>query len=217
MSSKNLLFNLGAEMKKLKLVYLVLLTILISTAAFSQNNNSLLPWFQPDSKLWLEGTSTFSDFTINAKEFISSLIIESSVYENNSKEEFKISNLELIIPVWKLDSGDESMDENMQEALSAEVNPNIVFELISPVVFSFNNAIDSITINATGNLMVAGTKKLVDLNITVVKQSENEFEFKGEIKLLMTDFGVEPPSMFFGTINTANEITVKFAMILNRK
>jgi len=217
MNSKKLLFNLGAEMKKLKLVYLVLLTILISTVAFSQNNNSLLSWFQPESKLWLEGTSTFHDFTINAKEFMSSLIIESSVDENNSKEEFKISNLELIIPVWKLDSGDESMDENMQEALSAKVNPNIVFELISPVVFSFNNVIDSIKINATGNLTVAGTKKPVDLNITVVKHSENKFEFKGEIKLLMTDFGVDPPSMFFGTINTGNEITVKFDMILNRK
>lgn len=137
--------------------------------------------------------------------------------ENNSLEEFKITYLKLIVPIWKLDSGNESMDENMQEALSAEVNPNIVFELISPVVFSFKNVIDSITINATGNLTVAGTKKSVDLNITVVTQSENEFEFKGEIKLLMTDFGVEPPSMFFGTMNTGNEITVKFEMILNRK
>lgn len=204
-------------MKRLNLTSIALLIILMSASNFCQNGSSLISRFQPESKLWLEGTSTLHDFTITANNIKSSISFESSMNENNSLEEFKITYLKLIVPIWKLDSGNESMDENMQEALSAEVNPNIVFELISPVVFSFDNVIDSITINATGNLMVAGTKKLVDLNITVVKQSENEFEFKGEIKLLMTDFGVEPPSMFFGTMNTGNEITVKFEMILNRK
>lgn len=204
-------------MKRLNLTCIALLIILMSASNFCQNSSSLISRFQPESKLWLEGTSTLHDFTITANDIKSSLSFESSVNENNSLEEFKITYLKLIVPIWKLDSGNESMDENMQEALSAEENPNIVFELISPVVFSFKNVIDSITINATGNLTVAGTKKSVDLNITVVKQSENEFEFKGEIKLLMTDFGVEPPSMFFGTMNTGNEITVKFEMILNRK
>lgn len=204
-------------MKRLNLTCIALLIILMSASNFCQNGSSLISRFQPESKLWLEGTSTLHDFTITANNIKSSISFESSMNENNSLEEFKITYLKLIVPIWKLDSGNESMDENMQEALSAEVNPNIVFELISPVVFSFKNVIDSITINATGNLTVAGTKKSVDLNITVVTQSENEFEFKGEIKLLMTDFGVEPPSMFFGTMNTGNEITVKFEMILNRK
>lgn len=204
-------------MKMLNLTCIALLIILMSASNFCQNGSSLISRFQPESKLWLEGTSTLHDFTITANNIKSSISFENSMNENNSLEEFKITYLKLIVPIWKLDSGNESMDENMQEALSAEVNPNIVFELISPVVFSFKNVIDSITINATGNLTVAGTKKSVDLNITVVTQSENEFEFKGEIKLLMTDFGVEPPSMFFGTMNTGNEITVKFEMILNRK
>ena len=204
-------------MKRLNLTSIALLIILMSASNFCQNGSSLISRFQPESKLWLEGTSTLHDFTITANNIKSSISFESSMNENNSLEEFKITYLKLIVPIWKLDSGNESMDENMQEALSAEVNPNIVFALISPVVFSFDNVIDSITINATGNLTVAGTKKSVDLNITVLTQSENEFEFKGEIKLLMTDFGVEPPSMFFGTMNTGNELTVKFEMILNRK
>ncbi len=204
-------------MKRLNLTSIALLIILMSVSNFCQNGSSLISRFQPESKLWLEGTSTLHDFTITANNIKSSISFESSMNENNSLEEFKITYLKLIVPIWKLDSGNESMDENMQEALSAEVNPNIVFALISPVVFSFDNVIDSITINATGNLTVAGTKKSVDLNITVLTQSENEFEFKGEIKLLMTDFGVEPPSMFFGTMNTGNELTVKFEMILNRK
>ena len=204
-------------MKKFNLTCIALLIILMSASNFCQNGSSLISRFQPESKLWLEGTSTLHDFTITANNIKSSISFESSMNENNSLEEFKITYLKLIVPIWKLDSGNESMDENMQEALSAEVNPNIVFALISPVVFSFDNVIDSITINATGNLTVAGTKKSVDLNITVLTQSENEFEFKGEIKLLMTDFGVEPPSMFFGTMNTGNELTVKFEMILNRK
>ncbi len=204
-------------MKNLKSVYLVLLLILISAAGFSQTKNSLISRFQAESKLWLEGTSTLHDFTINAKEIISSLIIENSVNEKNSKEELKISNLKLIIPVKKLDSGKESMDENMQEALLAEDNPNIIFDLNSKAVFSFSNTADSIKIKAAGNLTIAGTKKPVDLMVTVIKHNENKFEFKGDKKLLMTDFGVEPPSMFLGTVTTGNEITVKFDLFLNRK
>jgi len=206
-------------MKNSKSVYLVLLTILISSTAFSQNGSSLISRFQPESKLWLEGTSTLHDFTITANNIKSSINFESSMNENNSLEEFKITYLKLIVPIWKLDSGNESMDENTQEALSSDENPNIIFALTSPVDFSFDNIneVDSVQINSSGTLLVARIEKPILLIITVIKQSESQFVIKGSKKLLMTDFGVEPPSMFFGTMNTGNEITVKFEMILNRK
>jgi hypothetical protein len=32
--------------------------------------------------------------------------------------------------------------------------------------------------------------------------------------MLMTDFGIEPPQMFFGAVKTDNEITVRYRIVL---
>ena len=37
---------------------------------------------------------------------------------------------------------------------------------------------------------------------------------EGELPLLMTDFGVKPPTAMFGTLRTDNKITVKFSLLV---
>ncbi|MEO8399431.1 MAG: YceI family protein [Ignavibacteriaceae bacterium] len=204
-------------MKNVKKIYQILfitmLTAFLSSAVIGQTSKSTFQ-FQKESKIWLEGTSTLHDFTITAKEFKSDLTIENS---DDSKNEFKISKLELIVPVKKLDSEKESMDENLQEAMDADNNPNIIFTLTSASKILLNNKGDSTKIAAVGNLKIAGVTKLVNLDISVLRLDENKFEFKGNKKLLMTDYNVDPPSMFLGTLKTADEIYVNFNLILNTK
>lgn len=194
-------------MKKFRILNIVFLIMLFSSGLFGQNSSNYK--FQPESKLWLEGTSTLHDFTIKAKEMTSSLIIQ----ELPDSSGFKVSSLQLIIPVKKLDSEKESMNENMQEAMEAEDNPNIIFNLTTVPYVSFNNS-DSVRITANGSLTIAGVKKIINLGVDVIKKDKNKFEFKGERKLLMTDYKIDPPTMFLGTIKTGNEITVKFDLIL---
>jgi hypothetical protein len=37
---------------------------------------------------------------------------------------------------------------------------------------------------------------------------------EGELPLLMTDFGVKPPTALLGTLRTDNKITVKFSLLV---
>jgi len=37
---------------------------------------------------------------------------------------------------------------------------------------------------------------------------------EGALPLLMTDFGVKPPTALLGTLRTANKITVKFSLFV---
>lgn len=194
---------------KFNIIYLMM--IIFSGLIFSLTNELK---FQKESKFWFEGTSTLHDFEITAKEIKSNLNIESYA---GSKNEFKVSKLKLIIPVKELESGKESMNENMQEALRADENPNITFDLTSSSRISLINNGDSAKIIALGNLTVAGIKKLINLNVTAVKLSENKLEFKGEKKLLMTDYKIDPPTMFLGTVKTGNSIKVKFNLLLDLK
>ncbi len=205
-------------MKNSNYSILVYLFIVLSISSYGQQPEAVVSKFDSESKLWLEGTSTLHDFTIEAKKINSSLAIE-RIEENETTKQvgFKVSKLSLTVPVLNLDSGKESMDENLREALMFEQNPNIIFDLNSPVSFSLTNISDSVNIDTKGFLTVAGTKKSVNIQISVLKTGPNKFEIKGKKKLLMTDFGVEPPSMFFGTVNTADEITVNFKMFLSGK
>lgn len=190
----------------LKIIYLF---IAFSSLVLSQTKEIK---FQKESKLWLEGTSTLHDFEINSKEIKGSLTLES-----NPQKELKISKLKLIVPVNKLESGKESMNENMYEALNAEDHPNITFDLTSASRISLNNIGDSAKIIALGNLNIAGVTKLINLNVTAVKLANEKYEFKGEKKLLMTDYKVDPPTMFLGTVKTGNSINVKFNLIIDAK
>ena len=203
-------------MKKIQLYFTVLFAVLLTTNILSQNESSPLTRFEADSKLWLDGTSTLHDYTITAKEIISSLVVDVKKGSEASKTELNISKLNLTIPVRVLDSGKESMDENMQEALLMEEHPDIIFQINSPISFSVK-ASDSLKIKTKGSLTVAGTKKLLDLDLTVSRTGENNYTFTGEKKILMSDFGIDPPSMFFGTLNTDDEVVVKFKVYLKLK
>lgn len=200
-------------MKNLKLLYAVMIAFLFSGIILGQTSTS---FNNVDSKLWLEGTSTFHDFTINAKEFNSKLVLKNSMGSDGSVQGYEISELKFSVPVKGLDSDKESMNENMQDAMNMEEYPNITFELTFPVQFNLKNNLDSVKVNAAGNLTIAGVKKPVFMNIEVIKKADNKFEFKGSQKLLMTSYNVDPPTMFFGTMKTGDEITVMFNLFLSR-
>jgi polyisoprenoid-binding protein YceI len=203
-------------MKKIQYYFTFFIVVLLITTINSQNESSLLSRFESDSKLWLDGTSTMHDFTITAKEIISSLVIDVKQGSDVSKTTLNISKLNLTIPVRALDSGKESMDENMQESLMMEDHPDIIFQLNSPISITLEKS-DSLKIKAKGNLTVAGTKKSLDLDLVATKTGDKSYTFTGEKKILMSNFGIEPPSMFFGTLNTDDEIVIKFKVYLKLK
>jgi len=44
-----------------------------------------------------------------------------------------------------------------------------------------------------------------------------EIQFTGSQELLMTDFGIDPPTAVFGTIRSKDEIRIEFDVTLSQK
>jgi polyisoprenoid-binding protein YceI len=73
---------------------------------------------------------------------------------------------------------------------------------------------DSFTVKSVGTLTIAGTEKTVNMDVTASKLPDGSIRAEGELPLLMTDFGVKPPTAMFGTLRTDNKITVKFSLLV---
>ena len=70
-------------------------------------------------------------------------------------------------------------------------------------------------VKATGNLMIAGSKKDIQLQFSL-KADSNKLLLSGLHEINMTNFGIEAPTAMFGTIKTGDKVTIKFETQFNK-
>jgi polyisoprenoid-binding protein YceI len=194
--------------------FLIFAVLLFSVNGFSQataNSYKILS----NSTMTLYGTSTLHSFTVNADEISGYITMQE---QENGFQLGQSTKLDVTIPVKELKTEKESMNDNMYDALKADDNPNITYMLqsINPTEIPCSTK-DSVEIKTTGILTIAGVSKTVDVDVYGSRTKSGDIEFKGEKKVKMTDFGVKPPTMFFGTIKVGDEITVAFDLLVSNK
>ena len=105
-----------------------------------------------------------------------------------------------------LTSPREGLDANMHKALNVEQFPEITFRLRR-----IDGAADAQT--AVGVLRIAGVDREVTLAIHTERKNA-ALVVKGELRLLMTDFGITPPKALMGMLKTDPKVTVTFEAAL---
>ena len=203
------------KMKGLKKYSVILLFAgALIGSAYAQQSNNVEYNISEQSKLYIDGTSTLHNFKINAKSINGDLSIVNEGGKNS--DGVKISQLKVVIPVKKLDTDKESMNKNMDEALKADKNPNITYTLNNVNAFNLSN--DSTkpdTIKTTGTLSIAGVSKDIQMKVAGYRGADNTLHFTGEKKIDMVDYGITPPTMFFGTIKVGKDVDVHFNLVLS--
>ncbi len=155
------------------------------------------------SSVKMSGTSTLHDWTADVTKVSGNGKL---TFANNALSGIKALNINMTTNSIKSSKG-ETMDKNMNKELKAKEHPTMTYSLTK--VNSINQKAGVYTLETEGKLTIAGTTKSVSLSVTG-KQSGNEITFKGSTKLKMTDFKVEPPVMFLGTLKTADDVTINF-------
>ena len=117
---------------------------------------------QPESRLWIAGTSTVLSFQCQATAFDAK--IESA--PNGAVAavlagDKAVSSVTVTVPVEKLDCKNGTMNEHMRKALKASQNPTIVFKVDTYELTRGNDVVD-VTLN--GTLTIGGTEKPVTIN-----------------------------------------------------
>jgi polyisoprenoid-binding protein YceI len=120
-----------------------------------------------------------------------------------------LEHFDIAIPTTSLSSPKEGIDKNMHKALKAQEHQEITFRLLR--IVPGNGAPG--TLSAVGMLQIAGVEREVTLALKTARAG-SDLSIKGELALLMTDYGIVPPKAMLGMLKTDPKVTVTFEVVL---
>jgi len=120
-----------------------------------------------------------------------------------------IEAFEVAIPAATLTSPKEGLDKNMHKALKVQEYADITFRLVR---LETANKADG-GAHAIGMLRIAGVEKEVAIDITT-KRKGSTLLVQGAVDMLMTDYGIKPPTAMLGMLKTDAKVTVTFETVL---
>ena len=167
---------------------------------------------QPESRLWIAGTSTVRSFQCQAGAF------DAKIASTNAEAvaavlagEKAVSTVEVTVPVERLDCRNGTMNEHMRKALKAKENPTVVFRAEAYDLVRSN---DSVAVTMTGSLTLGGVEKPITIKAQAKPGANGALVVSGTREVRMTEFGLKPPSLMLGTMKVDERVTVGFEVVL---
>ena len=156
------------------------------------------------AKVTVEGTSNVHDWTASTTTVVVTAATVAASEGDLLQEALQpgaLTAFEVRIPAKGLTSPKEGIDKNMHKALKVEEHANIIFRLrtLEPAGGAYK---------ATGLLTIAGVEKEVVLPLTVQPRG-NALAVSGATDLVMTDFGVKPPTAMLGMVKAGPKVTIR--------
>lgn len=167
----------------------------------------------PDSKLWVEGSSNLHDWSCKASSIDAAIDVDAELLRTATASPALLHSVEVKVPVHNLQCGNGKMDQNLYKALKADAAPQIGYILARFDVLP-GEPKDSFRLATVGALTVAGTERPVKMDVVARRLPDGSMRADGEVPLLMTDYGVNPPTALLGTLRTSNKVTVKFSLLV---
>ncbi len=184
------------------------------------------------SAVALEGSSNVAGWRCSGKSIDAQMVVAASAdHINNvidriedgnigvwmsepSRGRFATPDFNLNVPVASFRCGNRVMESDMRRALKADRHPNVEFTFVE--VRGIRHDLDSGLYQAdiAGDLTLAGVTRRIDLTVSALRMSRSSFRVRARLPLMMTDFGVTPPTVLFGAVRARNSLTVHFDLVL---
>ena len=185
-----------------------LLAAILFLSGFTAPLTKTLKIDKQKSKIKISGTSNLHDWDETLTNFDGDLTIQ--IKEDNIKT---IQSSNLIFYSNSIKSGNSIMDNKTKGALKVEKFPVINFK--TSQIKEVKDINGKKQINVVGNLTMAGITKTIEVDgmNTIIPAGGIYFEGKKEIN--MSDYGIEPPTAFFGSLKVGNKVTIIFNIYFN--
>jgi polyisoprenoid-binding protein YceI len=181
---------------------------LTAPLASAQSNSAVRLQLEPGSEITLEGTSTLHAFHCKTNKLNAYVDVDPGYATDLTKVARPIVSVQVNIVVKTLTCGNTTMDNNMYATLKANENQIIKYRLSGYDIV--DGSATGFAANTKGTLTIAGKEKAIDFRVSASRLAEGKATAEGEESLLLTDFGIDPPSFMFGRLKVGNEIKVKF-------
>lgn len=165
-----------------------------------------------DSRLWFEGSSNVRDWRCDAAKLDASIDVDEGDAPSNATP--RLRHVQVRVPAHMLSCGRSQMDNIMYKALHVDDEPEcrqIVgrFDVLTRASGGSGDLV------MQGTLRIAGRERVVRVPVNVERLRDGTVRAQGELPILMTDYGIKPPSAFFGVLRTENRIVVKFDLLID--
>lgn len=157
------------------------------------------------SHFWIDGTSTLGRYTCEG-DGVSGRASVSEADEDVSAQ--------LSVPVQGFDCGKSRMNRDFRAALKGEEHPTIEFRVEhAEVIAEPSSPAAWARVRATGRLRLAGVERPLALEAEGRRLRSGRVRIRGEHALLMTDFGVDPPSGLLGMVRAHDRVVARFDLV----
>ena len=191
--------------------YLLLLVFTVFGSHLADAQDLATYTIQSDSKMWIEGTSNKSDWTVNASELTGFVMTDVGA----SAENPGIQKTEISVPSAKIASNKSSiMDRLMKKALKVQQHSEITYVLKSAELESATES--GYTLKTMGDLTLAGVTNEIAMDIEGAMEGEGQMRFKGSHTMLMSDYDIDRPTAMYGSLRTGDEVVVYFDLLVAR-
>jgi len=219
-SVSNLKKGIGKKMQqKMRFILFVISLVLISTLSanvYGQGKDEIRYVTLPGSKLWIDGTSNIDSFTCRSNLVKGYADIEQGLKVKTPSSEKDTVMVSVL--VHSLDCGQSLMNADMYNAMKADKYPMIKYELLNAHLSSHPDSLSGwFTLDTKGDLYIAGEKNVVNIKMEVEKLPNGNYRLVGSKPLSMLDYGITPPSHFFGLIHAHDKLVVHFDLIAARE
>jgi len=193
----------------IKHILLALALIVPASGGWTMVDEMLV--LQPQSRLWIDGTSTVRSFSCKAGEV--NAVVEATgpnAIAQLLTGEKGVKAVRITIPAERLDCGNGTMNEHMRKALKVADNKTIEFRLSD---YDLSRGAEGIAGAINGSLVLGGVTKPITMNAEG-KPEGGMLHVTGAYDLDMTDYGLKPPTLMFGRIKVGQTVKVKYDLLL---
>jgi polyisoprenoid-binding protein YceI len=167
---------------------------------------------QPESRIWVEGTSTMKSFSCKAPEFTITVKAEGTgAVPAVLAGQKAVKTVELTVPSAKIDCANSTMNEHMRKAIKVADNATIKFTLSGYDVAANAKGAEG---TVRGSLLLGGAEHPVNVTAVATDAGNGALRVVGSYELALSTFDLKAPSLMFGSIKVADKVQVKFDLVL---
>ncbi len=166
---------------------------------------------QPESKLWVSGTSNVRDFECTATSLTVDVSALPGAVALVAAGEKGVTGVNVRVPAAQLDCKNGKMNSHMLKALKGPEFPEIAFDLTS---YELATAAASVNVKLSGDLTLGGVKKAITMNAKATSAEDGALKVTGTKDITLSEYGLKAPTLMMGTLKVSDVVQVHFDLLL---
>ena len=191
----------------------IFISLCSGSALYAQESNAVRLALEPGSQLSFDGTSTLHGFTCKTDQLEASIEVDPAYKTKDLTTLARpIVNVRVQIPVKSLVCGSKKLESNMFKTLRADEFPTITYVMTDYEVLTGVTRGNTLVAKTVGTLTVAGTQRAMEMRVESTRGSDGTVTAEAQQPILMTDYGIKPPTFMLGTLRVGNELKIHFTV-----